>query len=153
MQYPDKTDLQILRKLQDNGRLSNADLAQELGLSAATCHRRTQKLMSTGHLKDVRGIVDPQKVDLGTLVIIGIVLDSSAQENLDRFEAAARDIPGLVDCHFVAGDMDYFLKLRVKDMAEFESLHGKRLSVLPGVRLTRTFFVLREVLDNGPLSF
>lgn len=146
-------DLQILRRLQENGRLTNADLAQELGISAATCHRRTQKLLTSGHLKHVRGVVDAEKLGVGTLVIVGIVLETSCQEALDRFEAAIQDLPGLVDCLFVAGDFDYFLKLRVRDMSEFETLHGDRLSTLPGVRLTRTFFVMRNVVENAPLSF
>ena len=69
------------------------------------------------------------------------------------FEAAARKLSFVLDCHLVAGDFDYFLKIRLRDMSEFNRLHGEQLLGLPGVRQTRTFFVIKEVVDNAPLDF
>jgi Lrp/AsnC family leucine-responsive transcriptional regulator len=149
----DRADLKILRALQENGRLSNADLAQRVGVSPATCHRRTQRLFDEGFLKGVRAEVAPEKVDRGALVMVGVVLDRSTPESFQEFEAAVRGLKFVLDCHLVAGDFDYFLKIRVGGMADFNRLHGTRLITLPGVRQTRTFFVMKEVTDNAPLDF
>ena len=72
------------------------------------------------------------EVERGALVMLGIVLDRSTPESFAAFEAAIRALPAVLDCHLVAGDFDYFLKLRVRDMADFNRLHGERLIGLPG---------------------
>lgn len=149
----DRIDLRMLRALQRDGRISNADLAAEVGVSAATCHRRTQHLIEAGYIAGVRATVDPARVKLGTLVLVGVVLDRSTPESFAAFETAARKLKFVIDCHLVAGDFDYFLKIRVHDMADFNRLHGTQLIGLPGVRQTRTFFVMKEVADNRPLDF
>lgn len=77
----------------------------------------------------------------------------STPESFGAFETAVTGLPFILDCHLVAGDFDYFLKIRVRDIADFNRLHGERLIGLPGVRQTRTFFVMKEVTDNAPLSF
>jgi Lrp/AsnC family transcriptional regulator, leucine-responsive regulatory protein len=149
----DRTDLRILRLLQRDGRMSNADLAEAAAVSAATCHRRTQRLMALGYLTGTRALVDPERLGLGTLVMVGVVLYRSTPESFATFEAAVKKLKFVIDCHLVAGDFDYFLKLRVRDMAGFNRMHGTQLIALPGVRQTRTFFVIKEVVDNAPLDF
>jgi len=149
----DRIDLKMLRLLQRDARLSNAELAVAVGVSAATCHRRTQRLFEAGYITGTRAIVDPERVELGALVLVGVVLDRSTPESFASFEAAVRKLKPVIDCHLVAGDFDYFLKLRVRDMADFNRLHGTQLIALPGVRQTRTFFVMKEVVDNRPLDF
>lgn len=149
----DRIDLKMLRALQRDGRISNADLSAEVGVSAATCHRRTQHLIEAGYIAGVRATVDPARVKLGTLVLVGVVLDRSTPESFAAFETAVRKLKFVIDCHLVAGDFDYFLKIRVHDMADFNRLHGTQLIGLPGVRQTRTFFVMKEVADNRPLDF
>lgn len=150
---PDRIDLKILRHLQRNGRLTNAELAQLVDVSPATCHRRTQRLFEEGYIQGVRALVAPQKVDRGALVMVGVVLDRSTPESFSIFEKAVAKLKFILDCHLVAGDFDYFLKIRVGDMADFNHIHGTQLIALPGVRQTRTFFVMKEVVDNGPLEF
>ncbi len=147
----DRMDLRILRLLQADGRMGNADIARLVNTSPATCHRRTQRLFAEGFVSAVRAQVDPGKVGRGSLVMVGVVLDRSTPESFAAFEAAVRAMPVILDCHLVAGDFDYFLKIRVRDMADFNRLHGERLIGLPGVRQTRTFFVMKEVVDNAPL--
>ncbi|WP_323989822.1 Lrp/AsnC family transcriptional regulator [Nguyenibacter sp. L1] len=148
----DKIDRKILRLLQADGRMANADLAQTVNVSAATCHRRTQRLVEAGYIRTVRAVLDPDKVDLGALVVVGVVLDRSTPESFAAFERAAREIPAILDCHLVAGDFDYFLKIRVRDMADFNRLHAAKLIALPSVRQTRTFFVMKNVIDNAPFD-
>lgn len=149
----DRIDRRILLYLQRDGRLTNAALAKKVHVSAATCHRRTQRLFDEGYVKTVRAIVAPERVERGALVVVGVVLDRSTPESFGEFERAITKLPFILDCHLVAGDFDYFLKIRVRDMADFNRLHGEQLIALPGVRQTRTFFVMKEVIDNAPLEF
>ena len=149
----DRTDRNILRHLQQNGRLSNAELASLTNTSPATCHRRTQRLFEDGYISSVRAHIAPEKVERGTLVMVGVVLDRSTPESFGEFEAAVTKLPFILDCHLVAGDFDYFLKIRVSDIADFNGMHGSKLIALPGVRQNRTFFVMKEVTDNAPLLF
>lgn len=149
----DRTDQKILRALQAEGRLTNADLAARVNVSPATCHRRTERLMEQGYVMDVRARIAPEAVGLGALVMVGVVLDRSTPESFAAFEEAVLAMQEVLDCNLVAGDFDYLLKIRVCDMADFNKLHGERLIALPGVRQTRTFFVMKSVKDNAPLSF
>jgi Lrp/AsnC family transcriptional regulator, leucine-responsive regulatory protein len=149
----DKADLHILHRLQRNGRMTNAELAKAVNLSQATCYRRTQRLFDEGYIRAVRAEIAPEKLGRSTLVIVGVVLDRSTPESFEAFEAAVARLPFVLDCHLVAGDFDFFLKIRVRDIADFNRLHGERLIAVPGVRQTRTFFVMKEVVDNAPLDF
>jgi len=149
----DRIDLKILRALQKDGRISNAELAQSVDVSAATCHRRTQRLLEEGYVTQVRAMIDPKKINRGALVMVGVVLDRSTRESFADFEKAVAKLKFVLDCHLVAGDFDYFLKIRVGDMADFNRIHGEQLIALPGVRQTRTFFVMKEVVDNAPMDF
>lgn len=149
----DRIDRNILRHLQKDGRLSNADLAKAVNVSPATCHRRTQKLFEDGHVTEVRAQVNPASIGLGALVMVGVVLDRSTPESFAALEDAVSGMKELLECHLVAGDFDYLLKIRVRDMTDFNRLHSKMLIALPGVRQIRTFFVMKEVKENAPLAF
>jgi Lrp/AsnC family leucine-responsive transcriptional regulator len=149
----DRIDRRILQLLQRDGRMTNADLAEAVNVSPATCHRRTQRLLDDGYIRSVRAEVAPEKVDRSALVIVGVVLDRSTPESFRAFEAAIKKLRFVLDCHLVAGDFDFFLKIRVRDIHDFNKLHGDQLISLPGVRQTRTFFVMKEVVDNAPLDF
>lgn len=149
----DRIDRRILRYLQKDGRLTNAELSARVNVSPATCHRRTQRLFTQGFIRSVRAEVEPERVERGALAIVGVVLDRSTPESFGAFESAVTELPFILDCHLVAGDFDYFLKIRVRDIADFNRLHGEQLIAIPGVRQTRTFFVMKEVIDNAPLEF
>ncbi|MBF9000028.1 Lrp/AsnC family transcriptional regulator [Vibrio nitrifigilis] len=149
----DKIDYKLLRLLQQDGRMSNAELADKVNISPATCHRRLDRLFKSDAITSVRAIVAPNKVDLASLVIVGVVLDRSTPESFAEFEQAIVTMPVIIDCQLVAGEFDYFLRIRVKDMADFNQLHASQLISLPGVRQIRTFFVMKEVVDNGTLAF
>lgn len=149
----DRIDRRMLRLLQDDGRLTNADLAAKVNVSPATCHRRTQKLFKEGYIESVRAVVNPERVGLGAIAMVGVVLDRSTPESFARFEAAILDLPMIIDCHLVAGDFDYLLKIRMADMADFNRLHGEVLIALPEVRQARTFFAMKVVKDGARLDF
>ncbi|TBB80952.1 winged helix-turn-helix transcriptional regulator [Rhizobium ruizarguesonis] len=149
----DGIDLKILRALHSEGRLSNAALTERVNVSAATCHRRTQRLFEEGYITGVRAEVAPGAVGLGAMVMVGVVLDRSTPESFGAFEGAVMELKEVLECNLVAGDFDYLLKIRVRDMADFNKLHGQKLIALPGVRQTRTFFVMKEVKENARLPF
>ena len=123
----DGVERRILRLLQNDGRLTNAELAKKVNVSPATCHRRTQRLFSEGYVRGVRAEVAPERVARGTLVMVGVVLDRSTPESFAEFENAIIKLPIVLDCHLVAGDFDYFLKIRVRDIADFKRLPGEQL--------------------------
>src|SRR3546814_13175781 len=97
-----QSELKLLRKLQADGRISNADLAREANMSPATCFRRTQRLFEDGYIKSIRAQIDPEKVGRGSLIFVGVVLDRSTPESFAAFEAAVRKIPMILDCHLVS---------------------------------------------------
>jgi Lrp/AsnC family leucine-responsive transcriptional regulator len=143
----------ILRALQADGRISNAELAKQIGLSTTACWNYTKRLFDSGVIKSVHALIDPKAVEQGTVVLIGVVLDRSTPDSFAAFEAAASSLPHVLECWLVAGDVDYFMKLRVRDLEAFNQLHTAQIIALPGVRQVRTFFVLSEVKSDGLLNF
>jgi Lrp/AsnC family leucine-responsive transcriptional regulator len=145
----DSADRRILRALQADGRLSNAELARRVGLSESACWTRTRRLFESGIVKSVHAIVDPAAVQQGTIALVGVVLDRSTPESFADFEAATRALPQVLECFLVAGEVDYFMKVRVRDLPAFHRFHAEKIIALPGVRQVRTFFVLNEVKTDG----
>lgn len=144
-------DRRILRVLQRNGRISNAELAREVGLSPAACWTHTRNLFESGVIRGVRALLNPEAVGRGTLVLVGVVLDRSTPESFAAFEQAVRALDQVLECALVAGEVDYFLRIRVRDLAAFNRLHSERIIALPGVRQVRTFFVMNEIKTDGLL--
>ena len=144
-------DRRILRVLQRDGRISNAELAREIGISPAACWTHTKRLFDTGVIRGVRALLDPEAVGRGTLALVGVVLDRSTPESFAAFEAAVRALEQVLECVLVAGEIDYFLRIRVRDLPAFNRLHSERIIALPGVRQVRTFFVMNEIKTDGLL--
>ncbi len=147
----DRIDRNILRQLQRDADLPNTALAQRVHLSATACLRRVEKLKARGIIRRTVAMIDPAAVDMTTLVFVGVVLDRSTPESFEDFETAARSLSGCLECHLVAGEVDYFLLLRTRDLARFNKLHAGEIIKLPGVRQIRTFFVLKEILSTTEL--
>ena len=147
----DRSDKRILKALQKDGRIANAELAKKVGMSPTACWNHTKRLMEEGYVREVRAILDPDKLGLPVLVTVGVVLDRSTPESFAQFEQAVREIAAVQECLLLAGEFDYWLKLRVKDLQAFNRLHANILLRLPGVRQLRTFFVLNEVKSSAEL--
>jgi len=147
----DPIDRNILRQLQQDAGITNNALAKRVHLSPTACLRRVEKLRETGFVKRTVAVLDPAKLDLTTLAVVGVVLDRSTPEAFAAFEAAAIGISGCLECHLVAGEFDYFLMIRTKDLERFNRLHAGEIIKLPGVRQIRTFFVLKEILSTTVL--
>jgi DNA-binding Lrp family transcriptional regulator len=147
----DRIDRNILKALQEDATVTNAALSERVHLSPAATLRRVEKLREAGFIRRTVAVLDPAMMDMTTLVIVGVVLDRSTPSSFGDFETAARDIPGCLECHLVAGEFDYVLMLRTRDIAHFNRLHADVIIGLPGVRQIRTFFVLKEILSTTAL--
>jgi DNA-binding Lrp family transcriptional regulator len=142
----DRTDRTILRALQRDASLSNVALAAKVHLSPAACLRRVERLKQSGLIRGIVALLDPAALDLGMLVVIGVVLDRSTPESFAAFEKAVQKVPGCLECLVVTGEFDYFVVVRTRNNESFNRLHAQELLYLPGVRQIRTFVALKQVL-------
>jgi len=147
----DTTDRRILTLLQKKGRMSNADLAEAVHMSASACHRRVQRLEEDGFIRDYVALLDPQKVDRKATVFVEITLSGQADEVLDAFEKAVARIPDVLECHLMAGSADYLLKVVASDTEDFARIHRQSLATLPGVAQMQSSFALRTVFKTTAL--
>jgi Lrp/AsnC family leucine-responsive transcriptional regulator len=141
----DGIDLNILRALQDDGRITNVDLAKRVHLSPAACLERVKRLQADGYIRQYTALLDPARLDAGLLVFVEVVLDRTTPEAFDDFRRAIAAMPEVMECHMVAGGFDYLVKARLKDMAEYRAFLGRFLSMTRGVRETHTYPVMEEV--------
>jgi DNA-binding Lrp family transcriptional regulator len=148
MHQIDRTDKAILRSLQRDASLSNVALADKVSLSPPACLRRVERLRQMGLITGIVALLNPQALDAGMMVMIGVVLDRSTPESFAAFEKAAALVSGCMECHVVTGEFDYFMLLRTRDSDSFNRLHAEQLLHLPGVRQIRSFMVLKQVLST-----
>ncbi|WP_026349999.1 Lrp/AsnC family transcriptional regulator [Bordetella sp. FB-8] len=144
----DRVDRAILRQLQRDASISNVALAAKVNLSAPACLRRVERLKQMGLIRGTVALLDARALELGMLVMIGVVLDRSTPESFADFEKAAQKVSGCMECHVVTGEFDYFMLVRTKDGDSFSRLHAEQLLYLPGVRQIRTFVVIKEILST-----
>jgi DNA-binding Lrp family transcriptional regulator len=147
----DRTDRAILKALQRDASVSNVALAGKVNLSAPACLRRVERLKELGLIRGIVALLNPHALEVGMLVMIGVVLDRSTPESFADFEKAAQTVSGCMECHVVTGEFDYFMLLRTRDNESFNRLHAEQLLYLPGVRQIRTFMVLKQVLSSTQL--
>ena len=147
----DSIDRKIIGVLQNDGRTSNADLAENINLSASACHRRVQRLHSTGIIKNYVALLNSRLVGLPTTVFVEITLSGQADEVLDAFERQVQLIPDVLECHMMSGSADYLLKVVAKDTDDFARIHRKYLARLPGVAQMHSSFSLRSVSNTTAL--
>jgi DNA-binding Lrp family transcriptional regulator len=147
----DRVDRAILRLLQRDASVSNVMLAAKVHLSPAACLRRVERLKSQGLVQRIVALLNPAPLNLGMLVVIGVVLDRSTPQSFADFEKAVQKVPGCLECVVVTGEFDYFVTVRTQDNESFNRLHAAELLYLPGVRQIRTFVVLKQVLSTTEL--
>ncbi|QRG06657.1 Lrp/AsnC family transcriptional regulator [Xanthobacter dioxanivorans] len=146
----DDIDAHIVRLLRADGRMSNADLAEAVGLSASACLRRVRLLERGGVIRGYTAIVETPGPAERLVVLTQITLDRQTEEFLNRFEAAVRRCPEIIDCYLMTGLSDYVLKIEVRNAAEYERLHKEVLSRLPGVARIQSSFAIRTVVSGRP---
>ncbi|HZV55629.1 MAG TPA: Lrp/AsnC family transcriptional regulator [Rhodocyclaceae bacterium] len=146
----DRYDRQILAALQEDGRISNQDLAERIGLSPSPCLRRVRALEEGGFVVGYRALVDPKALGLTLMALIHISMDQHTPERFDAFEKAVREIPEVLECLLITGqDADYQLKVVVKDMDAYQELLLNRITRIKGVTGVHSSFVLRRVVDKS----
>ncbi len=145
METLDAVDRRLLRALQEDGRLSNAELARRCNLSAAACFERVRRLRARKVITGYAALIDPAKVGRGLLIFVEVHLDRTTSDVFEAFAEAVRRQSEVLECHMVAGGFDYLIKARVGDMDAYRAFLGDVLVRMPGVRETRTYAVLEEV--------
>jgi Lrp/AsnC family leucine-responsive transcriptional regulator len=147
----DEIDRRVLRALQRNGRMSNAELSEVVHLSPSACHRRVQRLEKEGYIRDYVALLDPRKLDMPTTVFVEITLQAQAEEVLEAFEKSVSRIPDVLECHLMAGTADYLLKIVAENTEDFARIHRQHLARLPGVAQMQSSIALRTVCKTTAL--
>lgn len=148
----DHIDLAILRNLQENGRISNADLADKVGLSPSSCSRRLDILEKSGVISGYHARVSHKALDYKMIVIVHISLSGQFAKTLAEFEAAVKRVPNVLVCYLMSGEYDYILRVACKDLEDYERIHRDWLSALPHVVKINSSFALREIIDRPNLA-
>lgn len=148
----DRYDRQILKTLQQDGRISNQDLADKIGLSASPCLRRVRTLEDDGIITGYRALCDAKKLDLTLMALIHIAMDRHTPERFANFEKKISALPEVMECLLITGQTsDYQLKVIVKDMDAYQVLLLNKITRIEGVSGVQSSFVMRKVVDKTAL--
>jgi len=138
----DEVDVQLLSLLQQDGRITNADLAKKVGLSPPSVLQRVRVLEKAGLIKGYFGLLDPEKLGLRITALAMISLSLHQEQPIERFRRSINEIPEVLECYHVSGEFDFLLKIVVKDIRAYEMLIRERLSKIKGIQQIKTSFVL-----------
>lgn len=144
----DAIDHAIMKTLQENGRISNADLAERVGLSPSACSRRLDILEKNGTISGYHARLSHKALDYKMMVIVHISLSGQFAKTLTEFEAAVKLCPNVLVCYLMSGEYDYILRVAAKDLEDYERIHRDWLSALPHVVKINSSFALREIIDR-----
>ena len=147
----DRYDKSILEALQNDGRMSNVQLASLVSLSESACLRRVRALEESGMIERYSALVSQAKAGLSGNVFVQVGLHREEQSELAAFEDAVRNIPEVMECHLMTGEFDYLLRVVVRDMADFERIHNEALTRLPGVARVNSSVAIRTVQKKTEL--
>lgn len=147
----DELDRKILQQLQADGRMSNQELSEQIGLSPSPCLRRLRNLESEGVIRSYVALVDPEAVGLGVTAFVRIRLDQQDDRHLGLFEDAVAEFPEVMECYLMTGEADYQLRVLVGSLGEFEDFLRRKLTKIPGVGQVTTSFALRPVVYRTAL--
>ncbi|MGH1429686.1 MAG: Lrp/AsnC family transcriptional regulator [Neptuniibacter sp.] len=152
----DRFDLKILRELQRNGDLSNQDLAEKVGLTAAPCSRRVKHLEESGVIRDRVVRLNEKAIDLNLFAILHISMDKHIPERFEEFERTIQTLPEVMECYLITGhDADYQLKVAVPDMDRYHDILLGKITRITGVTGVKSAFIMRKVVDSTsmPLDY
>ena len=148
----DLIDKKILNELQQNGRLSIVDLAERVNLTKTPCSERVKRLEKDGVIDSYRAVLNPAMVGMNHVTMVHISLSSISNELLLEFNDAVKNISEVQSCLMIAGQFDYMLMVRSRDIAHFRDLLGEKISKLPGVNQTNSFAVMETVKERGDIN-
>ena len=144
----DAINVSILRALQNDGRMSNATLAEKVGLSASACSRRLDMLEKSGVIRGYHARISNAALGHSVTIIVHMSLSGQSETILSEFEAAVKRCPNVLVCYLMSGEYDYLLRIAAKDLADYERIHKEWLSAMPHVTKINSSFALREVVDR-----
>jgi DNA-binding Lrp family transcriptional regulator len=147
----DAIDWQILAALQADGRMTNIDLARQIGLTPPPCLRRVKALEDAGLIRGYNARLNGNALGFTIIVFALVSLKSQAEDDLRAFEAHVQKIPEVVECHMLNGEIDFILKIVAHDLQEFQALLTSRLTTAPGVTHVKTSLTIRTSKDVGGL--
>ena len=148
----DKIDRHILSLMQKNGRISNLELADQVGLSPTPCSRRVKRLEESGIILRHVALLDPSALGLNLTAMVGISMDRHTPDRFEKFELALGNMPEVMECSIVTGQTaDFILKVMVRDMQHYEQFLLGQLTKLEGVSGVHSSFVLRKLVDKTEL--
>jgi Lrp/AsnC family leucine-responsive transcriptional regulator len=147
----DRTDLRILEVLQQDGRISNQELAERVSLSPSPCLRRLRRLEELGVIRQYVALVDPQRIGLGLLAYVTVKLEKRGKMPMDEFRARVQTWPEVLACYAMTGDMDYLLRVHVEDLEHFSRLVMNQLLKQPGVVDVKSSFALDRIKETTAL--
>ena len=139
----DETDIKILEALQDNGRMTNVDLAARVGLTAPPCLRRVRSLEERGYIGSYHAHLDPIALGYTTTVFAMVSLKSQAEEDLQAFEAHVAQLPEVRECHMLAGETDFLLKIVAHDWDSYQRFLTTNLTAAPNVSHVKSALAIR----------
>lgn len=148
----DKIDIAILDALQKRGRMSNAVLAETVGLSQSACSRRLDILEKSGVIRGYHARLSNAALGHGVTVIVHMSLSGQSEKVLAEFEASVKRCPNVLVCYLMSGEYDYLLRVAARDLADYERIHKEWLSAMPHVTKINSSFALREVIDRTGLG-
>lgn len=143
----DRFDIALLEALQSDSRRSMSELGEQIGLSSSACHRRIRALEEAGMIEGYAARLDPTALGLTLQAFVEISLTSQSREAMERFEAKVAEFPEILECHLMAGQADYLLRVAATDLKGFDAVHRDCLARLPGVSAIRTSFAIRRIRD------
>lgn len=141
----DRIDVRILQYLQRNCRLPLTELAEKVNLSTSACHRRVKLLEEANKIEGYSARLNPRNLGYRVLVYAEISLNSQSDECLNNFEQAVKTCPEILECHLMAGEADYLIKVAARSTDHYEKIHRRTLSHLPGISKMKSNFVLRTI--------
>ncbi len=141
----DKPDWRILDAVQEDGKISLADLSERVGLSKTPCQIRLRRLEEEGYITGYHARLNMRKIRKNYVVFIQIKLEATSRRHLEQFNVAVRKMNAVQSCHMMAGGFDYLLKVRCRNMEEYRVILTDSINNLPGVYQTTTFPVMEEV--------
>ena len=147
----DARDKTILRLLQENGRITNAELAERVHLSASACLRRVKQLEDSGLIRGYAMLLDEKTAGFPGTAYVSVTLDQQGRASLDRFEKAIMQFDEVLECYLLAGNHDYLVKVTYKDSADFERIHSEIITQLPGVARVNSTMTLRTIKRTSAL--
>jgi Lrp/AsnC family leucine-responsive transcriptional regulator len=145
----DRIDLKIVDELRVDGRISINELARRVGLSKTPCQARLKRLMADGVIRGFRAVIDPQKLGLAHIAFTQVKLSDTREKALDAFRRAVLQVEEVEECHMIASNFDYLLKIRTADILAYRRVLGERISSLPNVASTSTYVAMETIIEHG----